>query len=173
MKKVKRSKNLASENKMDAMVKLDRDQGASLFFFGIGIVISLLSLQYEHGTFSAPGPGFISFWSGIAVSFFSVIGFLVTWVKSGSKKKESVLGPFWFKSFVILLSLAGYAFLLEFFGFLICTFLFMFILLRIIEPLNWKVVFAGSLITAMASYVVFHVWLKTQLPMGILRYLIY
>ena len=115
----------------------------------------------------------MSFWAGIAISFLSAIGFVVARLKGILPKRESILGPSWVKSFIIILSLVAYAFFLELLGFLLCTFFFMFILLRILEPLKWKAVCAGAFCTAMASYVVFHVWLKTQLPLGILKHLLY
>ncbi len=150
------------------MIRLSRDQWDSLFFFGLGVGISLMSLRYGHGTFSAPAPGFLSFWSGVMTSFFSVIGFFATWRRESPKKREPFLGPLSFKSFAILLTLVGYAFLLDILGFLICTFLFMLILLRTFEANNWKVVCTGSLGTAVACYLIFYFWLKTQLPVGIL-----
>lgn len=155
------------------MIRFSKDQCSSIFFFGLGITVSLCSLKYGHGMFSAPGPGFIGFWSGIAISFFGLIGFFVTLKKGSSKKTESMFGTFWFKSLIILLSLIGYTTFLNFLGFLVCTFLFMFSLLWLIEAHDWKLILVGSVSTAMASYLVFHVWLKTQLPMGILKYLIY
>lgn len=89
-------------------------------------------------------------------------------------QKKSILGPLWFKSFVLLATLVGYALLLEYLGFLICTFLFMFILLKSMEAYGWKLILGISLSTAIASYLIFYLLLKTQLPMGILtKYLVF
>jgi hypothetical protein len=156
-----------------SLLKNNRDQGASLFFLGLGIAITLASLRYQFGSISKPGPGFIGLWAGVAISFLAAIGFFANWKKKKESEGEYFLGPFWYKALVILLSMVAYAFLIEFLGFLICTFLFMFVLLKIIGAHNWKVVFSGSLVTAIVAYLIFHVWLKTQLPMGILRYLVY
>jgi heme exporter protein D len=114
------------------------------------------------------------FWAGLTTSFFSLVGFLISRQKGPEPRGRSLWGPLWFKSFIVLLAMAGYAFFLPYLGFLICTFIFMLILLRIIEPHKWKVVVGVALATGMISYLVFNVFLKTQLPMGILRrYLVF
>jgi hypothetical protein len=155
------------------MLKFSRDQEASFFFFGLGILLCFMSLQYGHGDFSNPGPGFINFWSSVMISFFSVIGFLASIHSEMKIGKESLLGPFWHRSFVILLALIGFAISMEFLGLLICCFLFMFILLRTIGSNSWKTVWTVSLGTTIALYLLFYVWLGIQIPMGILRTLIH
>lgn len=171
MKKAKQFKSLTYGNRDGGVIRISRDQGASLFLLGLGIGIALLSLQYEHGAFSSPGPGFVGFWSGVVIACFSVVGFFTSLRNGMGKRRESVFGPLWVKPFTILLSLVGYAIFLDFLGFLICTFLFMLILLGTIETHHWKAVLIESLGTAIVSYLIFQVLLKTQLPMGILRYL--
>lgn len=121
------------------MKGLNKDQEASAFFIVVGVVIIFLSLRYEHGDFSSPGPGFMGFWLGVSIFSLSTIGFVVSRGKE-IVKKEKIFGPLWFNSFAIILSLVGYAFLLEFLGFLICTFLFIFVLLMSLMGRNWKVV---------------------------------
>ena len=65
-------------------------------------------------------------------------------------------------------ALAGYVLLVKTLGFLICTALFTGFLLRAVVPQRWGTVFAVALITALVSYGIFQVWLKAQLPSGIL-----
>ena len=72
---------------------------------------------------------------------------------------------------LILLLLVGFALLLNLLGFLMCTFLFIFILLKKEKILHWKIVLGWSLGTAMVMYLVFEVWLQAQLPKGLLAYL--
>ncbi len=152
------------------MAKFNRDSWASLFCLAAGIGICLWSYQYEIGTLAGPGPGFVALCSGLAVSFLSTVGFFST--RGKAKNGEAVLfGPLWVNGFIILLLLVGFALLLNFLGFLICTFLFMFILIGRIKSYSWKVVLGWSLGTAGVMYLVFEVWLQAQLPMGLLRYL--
>jgi putative tricarboxylic transport membrane protein len=75
-------------------------------------------------------------------------------------------GVFWKNAMIILVSLLAYALLLFPLGFVITTTLFIAFLLRAIVPQRWSVVIACSILTAAASYLIFEVWLKAQLPRG-------
>jgi uncharacterized membrane protein YjjB (DUF3815 family) len=59
----------------------------------------------------------------------------------------------------------GYLLLLESLGFVAVTFLFLLLLFRL-ERRGWAVSAVSAVIGALASYVLFQVWLKTQLPTG-------
>jgi hypothetical protein len=37
----------------------------------------------------------------------------------------------------------------------------------LVEPQRWVVAIGGSALASIASYIIFEVWLKTQLPKGI------
>jgi putative tricarboxylic transport membrane protein len=147
----------------------NRDHWASLFFLATGMGICLWSVQYDIGTFAGPGPGFIGLCAGGAVSLLSLAGFLSNWRKV--KDEERLFGPHWQNGFIILLLLLAFALLLNLLGFLICTFLFMFILLRRTKIYSWKVVLSWSLGTVMVMHFVFEVWLQAQLPKGLLRHI--
>lgn len=152
------------------MVKLNRDNWAVLFLLGTGLGICLLSLQYEIGTLARPGPGFVALCSGGVISLLSIVGFFSNW-RRVKKEEARLFGPIWLNSFIILLLLVGFALLLNFLGFLICTFLFVFILLKKTKTYGWKVVLGWSLGTALVMYLIFEVWLQAQLPMGLLRHI--
>jgi len=60
--------------------------------------------------------------------------------------------------------MAAYGFLLDRIGFLFVTFLFVTFLVRVIEPRSWvKSILAGAC-AAVASYLLFEILLKSQLP---------
>jgi putative tricarboxylic transport membrane protein len=77
------------------------------------------------------------------------------------------LPSIWKSLLVILGVLFGYALFLDFLGFLVSTFLLLVMLFRLVEPQRWVVAIGGSALASIASYIVFEVWLKTQLPKGI------
>jgi hypothetical protein len=106
--------------------------------------------------------------AGVAVSLLSIGGFLSN--RGKAKEEERLFGPQWVNGLVILLLLVGFALLLNLLGFLICTFLFMFILLKKTKIYGWKVVLGWSLGTAVVMHLVFDVWLQAQLPRGLLTF---
>lgn len=61
----------------------------------------------------------------------------------------------------------GFTLLLERLGFLIITFLFVWFLLKVVERRGWAFSLAVALLVAGASYAVFDLWLKAQLPAGL------
>jgi uncharacterized membrane protein YeaQ/YmgE (transglycosylase-associated protein family) len=62
-------------------------------------------------------------------------------------------------------ALLGYVVLLGILGFVAVTFLFLLLLLRL-ERRGWAFSVVSALLGAFASYVLFQLWLKTQLPVG-------
>jgi hypothetical protein len=71
---------------------------------------------------------------------------------------------------IAFLALIVYALLLEWLGFILTTLLLVGFLLRTIYPQKWSVVISASVLTSLMTYVVFRVWLQTQLPAGILSF---
>jgi len=149
---------------------LNNDQASSAAFFFIGLVIALGALRYKLGTFSTPDSGLMPFLVGAAISFLAGIGFIhATLEKRRGSGWTSLFKKFrWERVLIVLASLAGYILLVKTVGFLICTALFIGVLLKAIVPQRWSTVFAVSLITALASYGIFELWLKAQLPKGVL-----
>jgi hypothetical protein len=151
---------------------LNNDQVSSGIWFFIGLTICLASLQYKLGTLSSPGSGFMPFLSGLAIGFFSLVGFIhATIRKNRGEVWTSLLKAVrWEKALIILISLFAYGLLLGPIGFFLCTLLFIGFLLRVIVPQRWLLVTGGSLLITVASYIVFEVFLKAQLPKGFLGF---
>lgn len=147
---------------------MNNDQVSSALWFFLGLAVCLGSLQYKLGTPASPGTGFMPFLTGAAISFFSAVGFIHATLRRGQGEGwAGVLGGVrWKNALVILLSLLTYALLLVPLGFFLCTTLFIAFLLLAIVPQRWPVVILCSLLTAAASYLIFEVWLKAQLPKG-------
>jgi len=117
---------------------------------------------------AAPESGFMPFLSGAAISLLAAIGF----VRSCSQGwKAENLGPIlkghaWQRALLTLAALLGFLILLKPLGFLLFTFFFMVFMLRAIVPHRWGVVIGVALLSAVASYLIFDIWLKAQLPKG-------
>ena len=80
--------------------------------------------------------------------------------------KENVL-----KIVLVLLSLFLYAFFMEALGFIPITLLLFIFLLGMIEKRRWVFTIFVSVAVTGISYLVFEIWLKSQLPKGILGFL--
>lgn len=99
----------------------------------------------------------------------------MVFVQQFSKRGKERLTDLWARTnwptmVMVMVALIVYTVLFTFLGFLLDTFLLIAFLLRVMEPMSWKKVLAGSAGTALASYVVFQLWLQAQLPQGFLGF---
>ncbi len=147
---------------------MNHDQYSSLAWFIVGAAVAGVSLPYKLGTLSSPGTGFMPFLSGAAMSVFAAVGFLAATLRREKRAEEPALfqGLEWRKVLIVLGSLCAYTLLLFPLGFLLSTALFIGFLLRAVVPQRWPLVIGGALATSAASYLIFEVWLKAQLPKG-------
>ena len=138
------------------------DWRSGFFFLLLGIVVCCFSSRIGLGKPSHPGPGFLPFLAGSLLAFLSFV--LLLQVAFG-RMAQSWPITFRVKNIaVILAAMAAYGFLLDRIGFLFVTFLFVTFLVRVIEPRSWvKSIMAGAC-SAVASYLLFEILLKSQLP---------
>lgn len=148
------------------------DQWNGLIFLVFSGLICWGSALLPYGDIRHPGPGFLPLWCGIILGVLS-IGLLVkNTVRRGVQSKlvwelfsEKVR---WGKVLSALLALLSYTFLMDYLGFLIMTILFLTFLLRFIDPQPWKTVVGWALGGSIASYLIFEIWMKLNLPKGFL-----
>ncbi len=138
---------------------------------GFCLYICIESLRLPLGSWRDPGPGFLPLGAGICLGILSLIAFF----QARSRTKRRTRGGWYsqerWKSLLLILGvLFGYALFLDFLGFLVSTFILLLMLFRFVEPQKWVVAVGGSALASIASYVVFELWLKTQLPKGILGF---
>lgn len=149
------------------MKRLDEISSLCLILFAIAI--SIQSYKLGLGTSKNPGPGFFPMVSGITVGLLSFPIFIKAVLTS---EKELIL--FWpdkkaiKKIILVTLTLVTYAIALEYLGFLLCTFLSMLFLLKVVAAPKWFSAIFFAIITSLSSYVIFEIFLKSQLPRGIL-----
>ena len=146
------------------------DQSSSLFWLAIGIGIALCSLKYGIGTFHEPGPGFITFFAGAILIILSLGLFFSCFrdQEGGSSLKSLWAGLETRKVLYVILLLLAYTFLLKPVGFLISTFFLLSLLFRVKGAYRLKTIFLMSILVTASSYIIFEIWLKAQLPKGIL-----
>ena len=149
----------------------NNDQRSSLFWLAIGLAIAVNSGKYGLGSLSSPGPGFLPFLTGLSIAGLA----LVVFFQQFSKRDREKVTDLWQKGnwptmLLVMGALVLYTLLLNFIGFLLDTFLLIAFLLRVMEPMSWKKVFAGAMLAAGGAYVIFQLWLKAQLPTGFLGF---
>jgi putative tricarboxylic transport membrane protein len=153
------------------MVNL-RDQLSGFFWLGISVFVCVESYQSDIGRFQSPGPGFFPFWGGIALGTFALLLLAKTWLekREGIKLLDLWKGKEWDKVILVLTSLLIYAILLPRLGYLLTTLGLMSLLFCVKGRQRLLIQGVSALITVLASYIVFYVWLKVPLPRGILGF---
>ncbi len=124
---------------------------------------------YPQGTLGKVGAGFLPFYLGILLAALAVIILLRAFFV-----REENEAPPWqgitarkvLRVVLVLLCAAAYTFFLNKLGFLVATFLFTLILLKIAESYSWLASFliAGS--ASASNFLIFQVWLQGQFPKG-------
>lgn len=146
------------------------DRSSSLFWLVVGIGIAISSLKYGFGTLHEPGPGFITFFAGAILTLLSLSLFFSSLRdqkdRSGFQNLWAGLEPG--KVLYVTVLLVAYTFLLKPIGFLISTFILLFLLFRVKGTYRLKTIFLISFLVTVGSYIIFEIWLKAQLPKGIL-----
>ena len=144
---------------------LNADRWTGFFFVLFSLYVCFESWRLGVGGFFRPGAGFFPFYSSVVLGVLSVALGLLTF--RGELKKAE---PWTDVSDTVSVSLAvlGFALLLIPLGFLLTTFLFIMFLLLAVERRGWLFSAVAALSISVAFYVVFGIWLKAQLPAGIL-----
>jgi putative tricarboxylic transport membrane protein len=145
-----------------------RGQLTGLFWLALSIFICAMSLRLGIGTFQTPGPGFLLFWAGIVLGILAIILRLLEYSKKKDRGRTMDLwkGLKWHKVISVQISLFIYIILLPPIGYLIMTFGLLVFLFSIIERSRLWVQVVFALITVIATYIIFYVWLDVQLPRG-------
>jgi hypothetical protein len=151
------------------------DQYAGIFWLVVGGAVTFSSFYYGVGSPSEPGPGFITFLAGGALTVLSLILFVAS---ARSKSPFQRLSHLWAgletrKVVYILGFLVVYTFLVGPVGFLIMTFLLLFLLFRVQGSYSLKNVLLLSAAATVLSFIVFDQWLGVQLPRGFMGYLLF
>jgi putative tricarboxylic transport membrane protein len=119
------------------------------------------------GKWRHPGPGFFPFGLAIALILLSLALIFKHWKKDPSPQ------PFWpertwLRPLLGVAILVSYALVVDVIGFILTTFLFLIIWMRVIERLRWRTILSISVGTTVALYLIFNLFLEVPLPSGFL-----
>ncbi len=146
-----------------------RDRFPAIFLFFFSLYVCLESSHLGVGNFRRPGPGFLSFWSGVALGILSLLVLFHGW-KGKADDEESIAPASWKGRMFCFLSLLVFVFILDTLGFILTSFLFMGFLTKVVEKKSWAISGLFALVVALASYGLFQIGLQSQLPTGILGF---
>ena len=125
--------------------------------------------KLNFGNFRTPQTGFFpKTLIGLLLALSLVLLAQAVLEKEGEREPVKIPAEGWLRIGSTLATLAGFALVLEWLGFLLSTFLLMVLLLRAIEAPRRPKVFIVALATALASYVLFAWLLGVPLPAGAL-----
>ncbi len=151
------------------MQKLDRFSG--FFWVILSLVIAFHSYRLGVGSVSDPGPGFIFFYAALFITLMAMLLLVGSWTK---KEGEAEAGVFenvhWVKVLLPFAYILLYALILEKVGFMISTFLLIFLLLKTIEAKRWSVAVFVGIVASLGTYAMFELWLRVRLPKGIIGF---
>jgi len=121
------------------------------------------------GRFKHPGPGFLPFGLAIVLISLSLILIFTRW---GKGKTPTPFWPHrtWLRPLLGVAILVFYAWIIQRLGFIITTFAFLLIWMKVIERLRWRTMISISIGTTAALYVIFVLFLEVPLPLGILKW---
>jgi len=142
---------------------MPRDLVSGLFWLAVAIFATVQGLSLKLGSLNRPGPGFFPFWGGVVLGLLSIVLVVSSRRRDAAGRSRSQSESS--KPLVVVGALLGYLLLLETLGFVAITFLFLLLLFRL-ERLTWTFSAVSAGVGALASYVLFQLWLKTQLPTG-------
>jgi hypothetical protein len=134
----------------------------ALVIFALGASMAGTAWHMPMGTANLPGPGFMPLVIGVLMAV-TALAIAARCVAIANRAEEPVsLGHrLIYATFAVLL---GVAWLLERVGFLISAFLFMFVLLATLSPLNWRRSALGAAAVVALSYLFFSLVLGLSLP---------
>ena len=174
-------------------IALRKENWLSGFWIVCGLAICIASYRLSLGSLNDPGPGMFPFIAGSVLCVLSMVEWwnttrayqraahsLAQIVDGGADGARAVsaeavkplfanrLGAF--KAAAIIVALLIYALAIEHLGFILSTTLFIAFLLWLVERQRWYVIVFGAVLSSMATYLVFKVWLETALPIGLLGF---
>ena len=136
---------------------------------GLSLWLILEALQFDYASEFGPGPGFEPFWLGVILSLLSIFLFINTFRRKVDEGEDKPRLPGW-KSLgrlgVIMLIMAGLAFLMNSLGFVLSVFLFVSVILFALEGVSvLKSIYYGIMFSGVI-FLVFRYWMNIDLPKG-------
>jgi hypothetical protein len=154
------------------MRKADALSSAVLLLLGVGTGAE--SLRLGVGSWMLPGPGFLPLGASLVLIFLAIAILIRAW--PGGVADAAVGQDSWphannLRTVVsVLVALGMYALVWNTLGFSLSTCMLLAFLFRYAGRQRWAIVIAGTLVTTLACYLLFGVFLKVELPVGVIGF---
>lgn len=150
-----------------------KDLWSSLFWVLFAVYFSIESYRLGLGRWSMPGPGYFPF--GAAVIFGGVsLSVLIEILLKEQSKEVSIAASrekiYWWNLILIMVAMFTYILLFNKVGFVLCTFLLLFFLMRVVSRERWIFSLITASMVAATSHLLFNILLNAGLPRGFLGF---
>lgn len=145
----------------------------SLFWLAMGLISIYGSLLLGLGSMREPGSGFLSFLAGCFICIMAVIVLVQSFIQGDEVRAKLASlweGVNWRRPLIITLLVLGFILFLEKLGFILSSFLLLFILLKSVEKFSWSKAILIPVLTMGCTYLIFDFFLKATLPKGFLGF---
>ena len=124
-------------------------------------------VRIESG-FDILGPGFYNIGIGSLVIIVGVIYFIFSRGKDETQAKDATVTKNKIRFVSMIAVMAIYAFLMHLIGYLVSTFVFFVLILRVVGFRSWLINVIVSIVSSISLYIVFVKWLNMIFPRGVL-----
>ncbi len=144
------------------------DQTSSLFWLLVSVAVLVESIHLGVGSLPNPGMGFLTFGASGILGILSLILF----IQASLQEQKIKVSPFpggilWQRLLFVVIALVLYSWAMPELGYLISTFVLMTLLFWVLEKKRIGLVLISSLLSTLATYLVFSKWLNCQFPDGL------
>ncbi len=142
----------------------------SLFWIGLGIFVMIFSYRLGLGRFNNPDSGLMSFLLGLLLLLLSLYGLIASLLKKPGDEApppQRQHQTSYRKVALVLMALVMYSFILEKLGFVLTTWIFLFLLFKSMGN-RWITTLIASTFTVLATFFVF-TYFGVRFPPGVFR----
>lgn len=164
------SSEMIPEGFKEWLLRKDPNLWASVILVLFSVAVSVEAYRLEIGTPGNPGSGFLIFGASTVLGILALHQLIKSIGGRGRRIPEDVQKTYGRRVLAVLGTLALYIFMLVPVGYLICTFLLLCFLFRVLEKGKWLYTVRDAFLTSVISYVIFALLLQLQLPKGLLRF---
>lgn len=141
----------------------------SIFLFVFAMAAILYARRLPFGSLEEPQAGFWPLVLTFILALFSLIHLVIAMKEQANRGISFFAGEGdWEKIALVVAAMFAFGLIFERLGYMISVFLLMGFLLRVVEPIKWRLVITISLVSSVLTYFVLTRLLGFILPAGIL-----